>query len=395
VVAVQKGQVEILRPGPVTLEDLRGNAFHSLIHRQDADATHRGMGFQPMDPREGFELRYGSNLTHWTQIGAAYAVTFRLADSLPADVVDDWERERRDIIHEAKVRRGSLTDFHRERLSKLFSEKVERFLDRGVGNCWLRDERIATVVRDALLFFEGDRYILYAWCIMPNHVHVVLQPKAGFELPDILHSWKSFTALKANRILNAGQQFWQPESYDHLIRDEQDLINQIRYVEQNPAEAGLTNWRWVSRGMGFQPMIHRQDADATKPPRSPGQLPSHYAPKTTLRLVDSGTAVSAPLSSMGFQPMIHRQDADATTTATRLSEQRVGLLAWNQIQTPNDFAEVRLLSANKDLREAAANLFRYLRELDSAGVDVILAELVPEEGLGVAINDRLRRAAQK
>jgi L-threonylcarbamoyladenylate synthase len=123
------------------------------------------------------------------------------------------------------------------------------------------------------------------------------------------------------------------------------------------------------RGMGFQPRSHRQDADATII-FAPGQLPSHYAPKTELRLI--GAVRSFSLNE----------------------NQRVALLAWNPIKEDNRFVAIRNLSENQDLTEAAANLFRYLRELDNLGLELIVAEELPEEGLGAAINDRLRRAAK-
>ena len=354
VVAIQNGEIEILRPGPITDEDI-----------------HRGIGFQPMNSGEPIAVRYGGNLPHWTQQGATYVVTFRLTDSLPKHVVEEWERERRDIVANAQQQGRELSNLDRQRLAKLFSDKVEQYLDLGAGECWLRDERIATITRDALLFFNGIRYDLIAWCIMPNHVHVVVHPKAGFDLSGILHSWRSFTATKANQLLRRRGQFWQPESYDHLIRDQADLENQVRYVEENPFKAMLANWRWVSSGIGFQPMIHRQDADATKGLRSPGQLPSHYAPKTPVRLTTDARSFLAK------------------------SGQRIGLLAWQPTGHPEQFQAIRLLSEKQDLREAAANLFCHLRELDAAHLDLIVAEPVPNEGLGVAINDRLRRAAQK
>jgi L-threonylcarbamoyladenylate synthase len=121
------------------------------------------------------------------------------------------------------------------------------------------------------------------------------------------------------------------------------------------------------RAMGFQSMSHRQDADATKI-TAPGQLPSHYAPRTPLILVDN-TSSFAPATG-----------------------QRCGLLSWKSNAAPH-FVEIRHLSERQNLAEAAANLFRYLRELDNAGLDLIVAEKLPEEGLGSAINDRLRRAA--
>lgn len=104
---------------------------------------------------------------------------------------------------------------------------------------------------------------------------------------------------------------------------------------------------------------------------APGQLPSHYAPKTPLRLIENAKSISS--------------------TPNR----RVGLLAWNPIESEKHFVAVRRLSERGDPREAAANLFRYLRELDDLDVDLIVAERVPEIGLGAAIMDRLRRAAHR
>jgi len=101
----------------------------------------------------------------------------------------------------------------------------------------------------------------------------------------------------------------------------------------------------------------------------PGQLPSHYAPKTPLRLVDSAESFVPP------------------------PNYRVGLLAWNAPNPEERFAAVRTLSERQDLREAAANLFRCLRELDQLDLDLIVAERVPAQGLGAAILDRLDRAS--
>ena len=80
---------------------------------------------------------------------------------------------------------------------------------------------------------------------MPNHVHAVVQPLAGHGLPDIMKSWKGFTAHEANRMLSRSGEFWQPEYYDHLIRSEAGLAQTVRYVQANPNKARLSNWRWV------------------------------------------------------------------------------------------------------------------------------------------------------
>jgi tRNA threonylcarbamoyl adenosine modification protein (Sua5/YciO/YrdC/YwlC family) len=366
IIAVHEDKIRILRRGPITEEELRGIGFQPISPRQDADFL-RGIGFYPMDPYKEIQIRNGAYLPHWTQEGATYAVTFRLADALPANVVADWEAERREIVARARRQNREPTQAEEQRLAELFSQKVESYLDAGHGNCWLRDERVAKIVHDALLHFEGKRYDLAAWCVMPNHVHVIVRPMRGHTLSEIVHTWKSFTARRANRLLHREGKFWQPESYDHLVRNERDLRNQVRYVLENPEKAGLGSWLWVS-GIGLQPMSDRQDADATVV-CAPGQLPKHYAPKTPLRLINNA-------NSLSLKP-----------------NQRCALLAWNPIENAERFVAVRHLSESQDLREAAANLFRCLRELDDLDLDLIVAERVPAEGLGAAILDRLERAS--
>ena len=125
------------------------------------------------------------------------------------------------------------------------------------------------------------------------------------------------------------------------------------------------------RGIGFQPALHRQDVDATIV-AAPGQLPSHYAPATPLRLIDNAETYSLP------------------------KNQRVGFLAWSgRVTSRAGFVAIRNLSARQDLREAATNLFRHLRELDALGLDLIVAERIPFRGLGAAIMDRLERASHR
>lgn len=80
---------------------------------------------------------------------------------------------------------------------------------------------------------------------MPNHVHVILRPLSSHALEDILHSWKSFTATAANKILGRTGAFWQKESYDHIVRDAHELQRTVKYVQENPSKAGLQNWPWV------------------------------------------------------------------------------------------------------------------------------------------------------
>ena len=220
------------------------------------------MGFQPINELE-VQKRDGAYLPHWTAEGATYSVTFRLEDSLPKTVLEGFLREREEIVKRAGKAGRDLTATEEKRLRELFSEKVERFLDAGHGECLLKDGRLAELVRDALAHFDGQRYDVLAWCVMPNHVHVIVRPRAGHELSDILHSWKSFTGNQINRLLERTGTLWQAESFDHLIRDAEDGERSVAYVLANPESAGLKDWKWC--GMGFQPMsVQAQDEPARK-----------------------------------------------------------------------------------------------------------------------------------
>ncbi len=212
----------------------------------------RGLGVPPMkraehgqDAQATIKKRQGTYLPHWTREGAAYAVTFRLGDSLPQAVLKTWLAERQNIVRTAEHMGRPLSEQEQQRLQKLHSERVETYLDAGHGECWLRQPAIAQLVADALRHFDGQRYRLHAWCIMPNHVHVIVEPLPGHALPALLHSWKSFTAKAANRLLGRTGEFWQTEYYDHLIRDEGDYAHALSYLLENPIVAGLSDWPWV------------------------------------------------------------------------------------------------------------------------------------------------------
>ncbi|MBL8885063.1 MAG: transposase [Phycisphaerales bacterium] len=140
-----------------------------------------------------------------------------------------------------------LTTFEEKRLDDLHSERIENWLDQGHGSCALRQPGIAEMVANALRFFDGDRYELHAWCIMPNHVHAVLKSSPAHDISKILLSWKGFTGDQYRKSTSTRGEFWQKESYDHIVRDKEDLANQIRYVLNNPKKAGLVDWPWVWR----------------------------------------------------------------------------------------------------------------------------------------------------
>ncbi|MEI8383245.1 MAG: transposase [Planctomycetota bacterium] len=241
---------------PLSPDSKRGTGVSPVAggHGRDAHAT------------EGFHIRQGANLPHWRQDGAIYAVTFRLADSVPKQVLEGWRIEREQLIQAAMQKSGQLSPAEADRLQVLFSEKVEAFLNQRQGACWMMRDDVAELVQNALLHFDGTRYDLFAWCVIPNHVHVVVRPRPEHSLESILHSWKSFTSRKIGQIVGKTGTIWQSEYYDHLIRDEDDLFHAMEYVLNNPQAAGLENWRWVGhRSTGVPPVAgrHGRDAHAT------------------------------------------------------------------------------------------------------------------------------------
>lgn len=183
------------------------------------------------DPSEPIAELQG-NLPHWRQGGATYFVTFRLADSLPQEKLKQWliEREawmkRHPQPHSPTVQQ----EYHTR-----FSERMHAWLDAGYGECVLARPEVRRIVVEALNQFNGERYQLRGWVVMPNHVHVVVTPLAGHELSDILHSWKSFTAKQINKLLGRKGQLWQKESFDHIIRSPVALERIELYMQLNSA----------------------------------------------------------------------------------------------------------------------------------------------------------------
>ncbi|MDA0767200.1 MAG: methionine synthase [Verrucomicrobia bacterium] len=185
-------------------------------------------------------IRTGHDLPHWTQDDATYAVTFRLADSLPQSTLQAYLAEK---AQWADLRHKALADGNQnlamdagKRLAETFHAIMESALEKGHGECLLRDNSAADLVENALKHFDGIRYHLHAYALMPNHVHVIVKPIGNHDLPDILHSWKSYTSHELNKSLGRSGDVWQDESYDHLIRDQEDYINQRDYILRHTSD---------------------------------------------------------------------------------------------------------------------------------------------------------------
>jgi REP element-mobilizing transposase RayT len=196
-------------------------------------------------------LHFRGKLPHLKREGSIYFVTFRLADSLPAAKIAQLKQERQIILEQAHAQKHPLTWHEEQQLLNWYCERVETLLDSGMGSCWLSKPEVATIVAGALRFFERQRYDLRAWVVMPNHVHAVVWPHPGHTLSTVLHSWKSYTSKQANKALGrTGKSFWQDESFDHWIRDQDECARLVAYVENNPVKAGLcrspADWTYSS-----------------------------------------------------------------------------------------------------------------------------------------------------
>ena len=197
-------------------------------------------------PRFGsVTIRERGRLPHWEIDAGLYFVTFRLADSLPNTMLEQFRTERESILAAAAQLGRELSADERKRIARLFSTKIERHLDAGAGSCVLARPNIAGLVADAIRHFDGGRYRLLAWCVMPNHVHIVVRLFPGQKLAAVIHSWKSFSAKLINRSLGRSGPLWGREYYDHLVRDGDQLDRIVRYVINNPVKAGLRDRPWV------------------------------------------------------------------------------------------------------------------------------------------------------
>jgi len=163
-------------------------------------------------------------LPHFDAGEIAQTITFRLADSLPHIVLERWKRE---------LERESAS------AQSVLRKRIEYYLDQGYGGCALRSATLARMVEESLLHFDGQRYRLSSWVVMPNHVHMLIMPFAEWSLSRIMKDMKSFTSREANKFLGRRGQFWMEDYFDRYIRDRKHFASAITYIENNPVKARL------------------------------------------------------------------------------------------------------------------------------------------------------------
>jgi REP element-mobilizing transposase RayT len=164
-------------------------------------------------------------LPHFDGIEIPQFITFHLADSVPRKVIERWQEELKSVKAEQQ--------------KILLRRRLEKYLDHGYGEALLKDTRVAGMVQNSLRKFDGLRYRLFAWVVMPNHVHLLMTRFEEYELKDLIHSLKSYTAHEANKILRREGQFWFDDYFDRYNRNEKHFRKTVEYIENNPVKAGL------------------------------------------------------------------------------------------------------------------------------------------------------------
>lgn len=187
------------------------------------------------DPRG--EIDFSANrLPHWQQNEGIYFATFRLADSVPKHLFDEWIGQRDCWL---RIHPQPWSQVEEREYFQRFTATMECWLDAGHGACVLRRQACASVVASTLRHFDGKRCDLFAFVIMPNHVHVLVRLTGGQDLGKVLHSWKSFSAHRINAVLGSRGRVWQRDYFDRLVRDGAHFRRCVRYIRRNPTKARL------------------------------------------------------------------------------------------------------------------------------------------------------------
>jgi carbamoylphosphate synthase large subunit/REP element-mobilizing transposase RayT len=222
--AIRSTAVPAVRPAGVSPAEPSTPIFHAFDEHSEISQARR-------------------NLPHWEQAGTTYFVTFRLADAVPASLRAQWEEELANWLpHHPKPWDARTAYEYQQR----FIESRESWLDQGHGSCALRDRQSAEIVAAALRHFDGERYFLDGFIVMPNHVHALFQPFRGVALSDLLHSWKSFTAHEMKRAFpSMPGAVWQAESFDRIVRNWEELQAYRAYIVRNPDKAHLSTSEFI------------------------------------------------------------------------------------------------------------------------------------------------------
>ncbi len=229
------------------------------------DNDNRSLERSPQQHRGWYSRGY---LPHFDSPHIIQHITYRLVDSLPHAVLEQMQAEIAASDRDEENRKAELR------------QRIEHYLDAGYGSCVLQEPEVAACIVDTWFHFDGDRYRLLEWVVMPNHCHVLIEPFEGAPLGKIVLSWKNYTARFINKYKARtgvrgsqgckaprgsqvqgsqevqdsqgvrGSQVWQREYWDRFIRGERHYLAAKSYIVMNPVKAGLVtqpeDWPWSS-----------------------------------------------------------------------------------------------------------------------------------------------------
>ena len=183
-----------------------------------------------LNKNEQIHKTHGS-LPHWFQDGKLQFVTFRLADSIP--VVKAIEIKNGRKAFEKQYPRPWDEEVLK-RYQMLYGRIEDELLDAGYGSCVLKKPEIRKIVIDSFNFVDGNRCEVWAYVIMPNHIHIILLPLEENTLEGIIGSVKGFTGREINKYLGRAGELWQRESFDRIVRNRDSLLRYVEYIKENP-----------------------------------------------------------------------------------------------------------------------------------------------------------------
>ena len=207
------------------------------------------MHFDFFDPCSDITIYYG-RLPHWDQPGVLCFVTWRTIDSIPADVIKRWRAQRAvwlrahgidPLAANCRDQLRFLPQPARRDYHQRFTSPWMECFDKCHGACVLRRPELSAIVAENLLHADGQDYELSDFVVMPNHVHVLAQFRTEGALRSCCENWKHYSARKINSLLGRSGRFWQPESFDHLVRSPEQFEYLRGYIARNPTAAGLLN----------------------------------------------------------------------------------------------------------------------------------------------------------
>lgn len=191
---------------------------------------------------------------HWSQAGAIVFVTIRTKDSIPREVVQRWHQEKLEWFRIKGITCSDLPDAlmlldeqDRNAFHKRFRRQREMYLDTCQGRCLLRDANRAKIVADSLLHFDGERYRMGDFIVMPNHVHLLAAFHSEETMRQQFDCWLHWTATLINRAIGERGHFWQEEPFDHLVRSPVQYQYLRDYIRDNPKMAGLKQGEYIYR----------------------------------------------------------------------------------------------------------------------------------------------------